>query len=305
LNLAAKILSPDPVNLFKIDCRFDSRIAEIRWTDWWGRRSKPWSPNVYDTVLNSAQREFWILREFYPQIGWPDVPESEWGHFNLDADRLRLLVETVAEMHAESALNIIELQQLFPEPGIRQGGACFIYDLETALDDVIADEALFQIIGIGERERDQIKIYREQVTRRPRWLDEWRIVCVTADLKPGNLAFRSSHGNQPVLFDFGSARLAPMEEEIALLLKRLDADEAQTEAVLTWYLSRFNEYSDDHIALEDFKQRLPWAEPFLFLRSLIEHADALRWVPWQDRSKGHIRYFIPTIGKLLDECGFF
>jgi hypothetical protein len=120
LNLAAKILSPDPVNLFKIDCRFDSRIVEIRWTDWWGRRGKPWSPNVYDTVLNLIQREFWIIREFYPQIGWPDVPESEWGRFSLDADRLRLLVETVAEMHAESAMNIMELQRLFPEPGIRQ-----------------------------------------------------------------------------------------------------------------------------------------------------------------------------------------
>lgn len=58
-------------------------------------------------------------------------------------------------------------------------------------DDVIADEALFRIIGIGEQERDKIKRYRERIAKRPDWLEDWRIVCVNADLKPGNLAFRS------------------------------------------------------------------------------------------------------------------
>ncbi len=300
-NLAVKILSPDPVNLYKIDCRFDSRIAEIRWTDWWGKRGKPWVPRVYDTNFNLMRREFWILREYFPQIGWPNVPETEMGHFNLDNDCLRLMVETVAEMHAESALRIEELRQLFPEPGNRQGGECRLDDLVTALDGIIADDALFHMIGIGELERDKVKVYRDCVAQRPGWLEDWRIVCVNADLKPGNFAFRLNKPDQPVLFDFGASRLSPIEEELTLLLNRLDADDAQTDVVLTWYLDHYNEYTGDRIFLADLKRRLPWAMPLMFLRSLVEHADALRWVPWQDRSKGFIRFFIHKVGELLDQ----
>jgi len=302
MHLAVKILSPDPVNLFKIDCRYDSRIAEIRWTNWWGGREKAWAPIVYDTHMDLEQREFWILREFFPQIGWPDVTETEWGHFGLEDVRLRLMVETVAEMHAESTLAIEELRRLFSEPGIRQGGECRFVDLEAALDGVIADEWLFQVVGMGEQERDQIKTYRERIADRPDWLEAWRIVCVNADLKPGNLAFRSNEARQPVLFDFGAARLAPMELELSLLLERLDADDALTETVLTWYIDRFHACTGDRISVADVRRRLPWAKPLLFLRSLVEHADALRWVQWQDRSKGVIRFFIQAVGRLLDQC---
>ena len=302
MHLAVKILSPDPVNLFKIDCRYDSRIAEIRWTEWWGSREKPWAPTVYGTRLEPARREFWILREFYPQIGWADVPETEWGHFSLDAGRLRLMVETVAEMHAESTQAIEELRRLFPEPGIRQGGECRLADLEAALDGIIADEFLFRVVGLGEQERDRLKAYRQRLAERPDWLEDWRIVCVSADLKPGNLAFRANDGRHPVLFDFGAARLAPMEQELALLLNRLDADDALTGTVLTWYLDRFNACTGERIAVADFRRRLPWAEPLLFMRSLIEHADALRWVQWQDRSKSVIRFFVQHIGELLEQC---
>jgi hypothetical protein len=42
---------------------------------------------------------------------------------------------------------------LIPEPGIRQGGACHLVDLEAALDRVIADEALFRVVGLGECDR--------------------------------------------------------------------------------------------------------------------------------------------------------
>jgi hypothetical protein len=47
-----------------------------------------------------------------------------------------------------------------------------------------------------------------------------------------------------------------MEEEFALLLKRLDADEDQTEAVLTWYLSRFKEYSG--LRSRNFRTKRRW-----------------------------------------------
>ena len=257
LDLAAKILSPDPVNLFKIDCRYDSRIAEMRWTEWWGSRGKPWAPTIYGTRLDPKRREFWILREFYPQIGWADVPETEWGHFSLDAGRLRIMVETVAEMHAESAQAIEELRRLFPEPGIRQGGECCLVDLKTALNGVIADEFLFRVVGLGEQERDRLKAYRQCLAERPDWLEDWRIVCVSADLKPGNLAFRANDGRHPVLFDFGAARLAPMEQELALLLNRLDADDALTETVLTWHLDRFRACTGARIVAADARRRLP------------------------------------------------
>ncbi len=248
------------------------------------------------------QREFWILREFFPRIGWQDVQESEWGNFSLDHGRLRQIVETVAEMHAESGHAIEELRQLFSEPGIKYGGECPLAELETALDGVIDDEELFRRIGIGEKERDRVKAYRECLAKRPKWLDDWKTVCVTADLKPGNLAFRSTDSNQPVLFDFGAARLAPMEEELSLLLNRLNADDDLTKCVLGWYLGLFSELTGESITVKDFRQRLPWAEPLMLLRSLVEQADALRWVPWQDRSKGYISYFIQAIGKQLDQC---
>ena len=67
---------------------------------------------------------------------------------------------------------------------------------------------------------------------------------------------------------------------------------------------RLNACTGERIAVADFRRRLPWAEPLLFLRSLIEHADALRWVQWQDRSKSVIRFFVQHIGTLFDQYSF-
>jgi hypothetical protein len=44
LDVVAKILSPDAVNLFKVDCCFSSRLAEVTWAEWWGKQGVGWCP---------------------------------------------------------------------------------------------------------------------------------------------------------------------------------------------------------------------------------------------------------------------
>ncbi len=302
IDLVAKILSPDPVNLYKIDCRFDSRISEVRWSEWWGQRDRAWLPRVYDTHLDIDRREFWIVREHLPQIGWPDVTVSNWGHFKLTGPRLLRLIETLAEVHADSAKAIDELLGLLPGDGIRYGAACRLDDLVRGLDEFIDDERLLKVIGIGDAERDQVKQYRDAVAERPRWLDEWTTVLTTHDVKPDNFGFRDGDRNQPVFLDFGAARLAPIEEELTLMLGRLDADDVLRDHILRSYLDHLAQIGGPRIEMIDLMRRLPWAEPALLLRSLIEQANALRWVPHQDRSKGYIRHFIRVVGNRLARC---
>ena len=71
MDVVAKILSPCAVNVFKPDCRFGSRTREVRWAAWWGRQDVTWAPVVYDTRADVRSREFWIIQEYFPQIGWP------------------------------------------------------------------------------------------------------------------------------------------------------------------------------------------------------------------------------------------
>jgi len=68
-DVVAKILSPAELNLFKIDHRFDAREAEIQWAGWWGRQGVPFVPKVYDTRANRVAREFWVIQEYFPQVG--------------------------------------------------------------------------------------------------------------------------------------------------------------------------------------------------------------------------------------------
>ena len=167
---------------------------------------------------------------------------------------------------------------------------------------MIDDDGIQQVIGINTTERDQLRQHRDVLAQRPAWLDQWITVLSTNDIKPDNFGFRDGRPDQPVFLDFGAARLAPMEEELTLMLDRLEVDHIMRDDILTTYLNHLAQAGGPKIHINDLLRRLPWAMPVLLLRSLIEQADALRWVPHQDRSKGFIHHVIHSVGEQLAHC---
>ena len=144
-DLVAKILSPDPVNLFKVDCRFSSRRAEVAWAEWWGKQNVTWVPVTYDTRANMRAREFWIIREHFPQVGWPGFDPGKakrMGHFSADTGRLRALVRQIARLHAHSRLRIEELRSIFLTGDGVSVDARPAQTLQSWLRQAVADSSL-------------------------------------------------------------------------------------------------------------------------------------------------------------------
>jgi hypothetical protein len=295
LHLVAKILSPDAVNLFKCDCRFDSRLAEIAWAKWWGRQQAPYVARIYDTRANPQTREFWILQEYLPQVRWPDVPGEPGAagdgvkHLAAPTRRLNKLFETIARLHAHSRRRIHELLSLFAGSRIQQGYLCTPRQLLEALDGLFADTAFLHSIGVTEEEHRSLDAYCTAIEQRPPWVDEWDVVCVTADWAPDNLGVRD---DEWVAFDWGTTRLAPMEEDLDVLLGRLELGEAAKQGLVRHYLSAYAIETGHEIDARTFTARLPWARFLVTLRYIVEHADSLRWVPYQTRSRELIHLFI-------------
>jgi hypothetical protein len=306
LDLVAKILSPDPVNLFKVDRRFSSRLAEIAWAAWWGQQDVDFVPVTYDTRADLRAREFWIIREYFPQIGWPGfdaAKEKGMGHFSADAGRLRALMGHIALLHAYSRLRIEELESIFPIGGGMSVDACPSSMLRSWLEGAAADASFLSEIGVSSGERASLDAFGEALGHVPPWVERGDVVCVTADWGPDNFGIRNADGTELVNFDWGTTRLAPMEEDIDVLFMRLDSlGSGQRSDLLAHYLDVYASVTGHRIDPDVFRARIPWARYFVTLRYLVEHIEALRWVPYQTRSREFVHRFIGLCEKQLAEC---
>jgi hypothetical protein len=222
-------------------------------------------------------------------------------HFAAPTRRLHQLFETIARLHAHSRRHIHELLSLFAGPRIRHGYLCTPRQLLEALDSLFADTAFLHSIGVTEEEHRSLDTYCTAIEQRPPWVDEWDIVCVTADWAPDNLGVR---GEEWVAFDWGTTRLAPMEEDLDVLLGRLELEEAAKQGLLGHYLSAYAAETGRQIDAETFTARLPWARFLVTLRYIVEHADSLRWVPYQTRSRELIHLFIRLCNGHLKNLSF-
>ena len=293
-SVVAKILSPAAVNLFKIDCRFDSREGEIKWAEWWGEQGVPFVPVVYDTRFDQVTREFWILQEYFTQVGWDDVQVSGMKHFSVDEERLAHLFQHAADLHSHSAGKLEDLLRIFPDTGIKHACQCLPAAIADGIAALCEDTSLCNTIGLSEDEKKTLRSLVDAIENRPAWVDGWQYVCVSNDLAPDNFALRiSKEQPQYVTFDWSAAYLAPMEQDMELLLWRLrELDAGARDRLLPLYLESYAERTGQSIDQQDFANRMPWA-PFLFhVRMIAEHAECLRWVPHQTLSREFIHGMI-------------
>jgi hypothetical protein len=196
-----------------------------------------------------------------------------------------------------------ELLQVFPGHGVGPGHLCPPVFLREQLTHVIEDSSLLSMIGVTKDERRSLETYCKAIDRRPSWVDKWREVCVTADWGPDNFGLRKGNDEELVTFDWGSTRLAPMEEDLAVLLMRLkDVAERTRGELVSYYLQVYANETGHSIDYEQFRSRIPWARFLVTLRYLVGHVNALQWFPHQTRSREFIRLFINVCHRYLEEC---
>ncbi len=306
IDLVAKILSPDAVNLFKIDCRFDSRLAEVLWAKWWGRQKLSWVPVVYDTRADTKTREFWIIHEYFPQVGWPGFSAEKpkgMGHFSADPAKLRSLFRQIALLHAYSSQRVTELNELFDQSGLVSLNSCPGAALESQLARTAADSPLLTMIGVTEEERQALATFCRAIRAIPEWVGDWDMVCVVADWGPDNFGIRESDDRTLVNYDWGTTRLAPMEEDLDVILRRIRevGPDVQMD-LLSYYLQVYADQTGRRVDRETFMSRIPWARFLVTLRYLLGHVEALRWVPHQTRSREFVHLFIDLGKRYLAEC---
>ena len=137
----------------------------------------------------------------------------------------------------------------------------------------------------------------------PQWVEQWDMACVTADWSPDNFGIRKDRNDELVIFDWGTTRIAPMEEDIEVLFMRMtDLDSDQKGELLAHYLDIYADKTGRRMAQGDFQARIPWARFFVTLRYVLVHIEALRWVPYQTRSRECVHLFIGLCKKQLEEC---
>ena len=295
LDVAAKILCPDSVNLFKPDMRFSARMAEVAWAKWWGEQDVSWVPEVHATRSDATAREFWILQEYFPQVGWPDATQENAKFF--DSNRGRLLLSHAADLHAYSRERIDELLGLFPNdwPSLPS--------LVANVAEAVADASFLTSIGVSDHERRTIDHCRCMVERRPQWIDEWEIVCVTSDIAPDNVGVRrSGKAEELVTFDWSCAGLAPMEAEIDVLLGRLENGTEEAKAELArYYLNEYAVRAGRIIPHDRFMARLVWARFILHFGRIAASVKKLRWVPGVTGTAAYIHLCVGLGERLLPQ----
>lgn len=307
LDVKAKILSPDVVNVFGPDCRFDARLSEIAWAKWWGEQGVSFVPTIYDTRVNCTTREFWILEEYFTQVGWhgftSDAPKG-MGHFSTGLNTLKTLFEHVATLHAYSHKQSAALLERFSGSTIRPGHLCTPAMLVDALSNVVDDAQFLADHDITGAECRSLASYAETVAQRPGWVDAWDIVCVTADWGPDNFGIRESgKADELVNFDWGTTRLAPMEEDLDVLLMRLvDVDREAKQRLVQHYLRIYGEQTGHQIDAQIFTARIPWARFLVTLRYIAGHVNNLLWVGYQSRSEDMLHLFIGLCEKFQRDC---
>jgi len=295
LDVVAKILCPDSVNLFSTDFRFSKRVGEVAWAKWWGEQDVSWVPEVYATRSDATAREFWILQEYLPQVGWPDATQENAKVF--DSNRGRLLLSHAADLHAYSRDRIDELLGLFPDdwPSLPS----FVANVAEA----VADASFLTKIGVSDDERTAIDHCCRAVERRPRWIEEWEIVCITSDIAPDNVGVRrSGKAEELVTFDWSCAGLAPMEAEIEVMLGRLENGSEEVKAGLVrYYLNEYAARTGRRIPDDRFMARLVWARFIVHFGRIAASVKKLRWVPGLTGTAGYIHLCVDLCERLLPQ----
>jgi hypothetical protein len=174
--------------------------------------------------------------------------------------------------------------------------------LLDALSRLLDDKAFLAEHKITADECRLLAFYTQTVAQRPAWVDAWDVVCVTADWGPDNFGVRKpGQEGELVTFDWGTTRLAPMEEDLDVLLMRLeDVDQETKQSLVQHYLQVYREQTGRQIDRQAFVSRLPWARFLVTLRYIVEHANNLRWVGYQSRSEEMVHFFIGLCEKLQE-----
>ena len=251
-------------------------------------------------------REFWIIHEYFPQVGWPGFDATKPkgpGHFSAEKDQLHTLMHHVALLHAYSSLRIEKIRSILPVSDGISADACSPQALALHLKRAADDSSFLSRIGVTEKERASLDVFGDALAHVPQWVEEWDMVCVTADWSPDNFGIRKGHNDELVTFDWGTTRIAPMEEDIEVLFMRMtDLDADQRGDLLAHYLDIYADKTGRRMEPEDFHARIPWARFLVTLRYLLVHIEALRWVSYQTRSREFIHLFFGLCKKQLEQC---
>jgi hypothetical protein len=295
LDIVLKILAPDIINPFKGDPDFESRVLEIRWAEWWGRQPVSWVPVTYDTRCHLRSREFWIIQEYFPQIGWHGLPEGRAdgeGRFRPDPAQWRLLFRQMALLHAHSARNIDELLRLFPEPWDHRM-------LPDRIEEMLSDPDRLALLKATAEERSTLEACRHGVRQRPPWADDWPPVCVTRDWKAANFGVRDpGNGEELVIFDWGAAVLEPLESDIEVLPRFYDIDDSTIAEYLPHYVQTYAEQTGRELTVDTVMRRLPWMRLFKTLACIVS------WDLKQPGSHDFVKMLIGLCQRTLNKLDF-
>jgi hypothetical protein len=281
MNVVLKVLSVDSCNIFKIDRCFDARQWETALMRWWGDQGLPQLPVVYDVRSEPLAREYWILYEYFPHVGWTHTDEEP------DVAAMERVVEHAAFFHAYTRDRLDQLQALQPDDGTGSGSLCPPSTIALALEAELADTKLLtDTVGLSDDERAVLADSLSLIENRSGWVDEWDYACVNRDFSVSNTAVRETpDGPQLVSFDWGAAHLGPMEQDIDVLLGRdFQVDETTQEALVRHYLEAYTDLTGRQTDYAVFMARIPWARLLEHLRSALEQMKSLKWMPWQSRS---------------------
>ena len=259
LHIVAKILCPDILSTSiwsRGDPDFEARKLEIAWTRWWGQQPVNWVPKVYDTHCHVKGREFWVLQEYFPQVGWPGWGgrfDDDGDDVHTDSEYLRALFRQVAVFHAYSSTRIQELLALFPKPWHPQ-------EIPDAIDGLLADSKRLEAIGLAEEEQHVLALCRDAVLRRPDWVDRSEVACVTVDWKLDNFGIRNSdEHHELIMFDYGTTHLAPAESDLELLPMGKYRPTAETiRQLLSHYAQVYSRETGRSIDSDTLMLRIPW-----------------------------------------------
>jgi hypothetical protein len=295
MDLVAKVQCPDSVNIFKIDRRFSLRLWETAVMRWWGEQDIPHVPVVYDTCAESSSREYWVLQEYFPTIGWSSK--------DIETEDMLGLFEHVAYLHAYSRDKIQEIYGLCPEDDMAFNSLFAFDHLLDVLASATTNDALLSAAGLTGEDLAVLADCREVIASRPAWVDDWDIVCVNRDFSRSNTAIRDVEGKkQFVSFDWSASHLGPCEEDMDVLLNHYaPAHKAIHETLVQKYLQVYCDLTGRSIEYDRFVARIRWARLLVTLRLTVEHLLSLEWMPWQSRSACLIRTFVRIAKRLAVE----
>ncbi|MCC7407697.1 MAG: phosphotransferase [Phycisphaeraceae bacterium] len=286
LDVVVKVLCPDAVNLFKIDRMFDSRASEVELMRWWGGQDVPFVPVVYDAEVDQARRSFWVVMESFPRVGLGHEVRGDEKRMVDQGGEVEELMRETARLHAYTFGKRGELMGLCPgrAGAIRRTGSS--EELAEGIERGLADGRVMALLGLSETERSLLGDCARRLRGRPGWSEGGDGVCVNCDIGFDNLAERwSEAGRRLVFVDWGIAHLGAMEEEFRVVLPRLaGVSTERVDELLGCYTREYARLTGRAVEVALLRRRIPWGGLRVTIGYVLDHLEALRWVPWQSRS---------------------